>query len=107
MNALDAVTAHTVVNELGPLVARERLSHGTRFPLSAHTARRAGKGVWYWIKTRLLRPRAGHRVDSRLSAHIMRDIGINPLDLDGAVHTPAEDLLIRSAPHSRYRSVHI
>ncbi len=110
MNALDAVTAHTVVNELGPLVARDRLSHGTRFPLPTHSARGASERLWRWLKTGLLRRRAGHSpppVASRLSAHVMRDIGINPLVVEGSIPMPVDDMLIRDALHADWHGFRV
>ena len=36
MKAMDAVTAHEVVRDLGTLVARDKLSHGTQFPVAGY-----------------------------------------------------------------------
>ena len=92
MNALDAVTAHDVVNELGTLVSRERLSHGTRFPRAASQkwlAKRAeGPALWKRLLLAVKRAadeRALAAMVSRTSPHLLRDIGIDPANVPYSV----------------------
>ena len=89
MNALDALTAHRVVSELGCLVAREELSPGTRFPRIEHARPAREDGLLasikrHWREARLARELA------KLSDHQLRDIGMDPSNLSRSVSLLAE-----------------
>ena len=94
MKAMDAVTAHEVVRDLGTLVARDKLSHGTQFPVAGYRPvapnllARAGRAIKRFL--------AGRQLASELSSmppHLVRDLGLDPDNLGASINARLEQLM--------------
>ena len=86
MSTMNAAAAHEVVRDLGTLVSRDQLSHQTRFP-TAHSP-----SVHVSVVSRLSRALkrfvARRRLTAELSGmspHLLRDVGLDPTNLESSI----------------------